>query len=138
MAKIQLDVEIENDESKAKMELDFPYESDETEVVEAAERLKKAHDTISLLTTLHNILVPGTALYDHFLDMFCWNAHDKAGWHSAQVYIKSVSVDGVRQDIDGEALLRTDKSDRSCIQLSRSSLCPSCYDQRDRSMHFLS
>ncbi len=138
MAKIQIDVEIENDESKETMALECPYEGNDTEVVGAAESLKKAHDTMSLLQTLQKILVPGTALYDHFLDVFCWKAHDKAGWHSAQVYIKSISIDDDRKDVDEHSLNQNEQSDMNCIQLVRSSLCSSCGENIKRKMQFMS
>lgn len=138
MAKIQIDVEIENDESKETMALECPYEGNDAEVVEASQSLKKAHDTMSLLQTLQKILAPGTALYDHFLDVFCWKAHDKAGWHSAQVYIKSISVDGDRWDVDVDALDESDQAGMYTLQLVRGTFCGSCHAVENRSMYFLS
>jgi hypothetical protein len=56
MAKIQLNVELENADSKERFELECPYESDSAEVANAAAALSTASDNESIISGIQNAL----------------------------------------------------------------------------------
>lgn len=137
MAKIQLNVELENADSKEKFELECPYESDNAEVSNAAASLSKASDKESIISAIQNVLAPQSELHKHFLSVFAWKGHDKAGWHDVQVFIRSVSVDGTEVPINADEISNNDLSDCLTLQLVRSNSCGSCGTSNELSMHFL-
>ena len=137
MAKIQLKVELENADSKEKFELECPYESDSAEVSNAAASLSKASDKESIISGIQNALAPQSELHKHFLSVFAWKGHDKAGWHDVQVFIRSVSVDGTEVPINADEISNNDLSDCLTLQLVRSNSCGSCGASDELSMHFV-
>lgn len=137
MAKIQLKVELENADSKEKFELECPYESDSAEVSNAAASLSKASDKESIIQAIQNTLAPQSELHKHYLSVFAWKGHDKAGWHDVQVFIRSVSVDGTEVPINADEISNNDLSDCLTLQLVRSNSCGSCGTSNELSMHFL-
>lgn len=79
MAKIQLNVELENGDSKERFEVECPYESDSAEVSGAVAELSKATDNQSIIEAMQRALSPNSELYKHFLSVFAYKGHDKAG-----------------------------------------------------------
>jgi len=137
MAKIQLNVELENADSKEKFELECPYESDNAEVSNAAASLSKASDKESIISAIQNALAPQSELHKHFLSVFAWKGHDKAGWHDVQVFIRSVSVNDTELSINADEVSGKDMWDSLTLQLVRPNSCSSCGASNELSMHFV-
>lgn len=137
MANIQLNVELENADSKERYELDCPYESDSAEVANAAAALLKANDNQSIIKAVQEALSPGSELYTHFLRIFAWQGHDKVGWHDVQVFIRSIIVDGTELPIDADEISENDLSDGLTLQLIRAEYCGNCHKSNELFMEFL-
>lgn len=137
MAKIQLNVELENADSKERFEIECPYESDSAEVSNAAAALSKAGDNESLIPAIHSALTSQSELHKHFLSVFAWKGHNKAGWHDVQVFIRSICVDGTELPIISDEISNNDLSDSLTLQLVRPHSCGSCGSSNELSMHFL-
>jgi hypothetical protein len=137
MAKIQLNVELENANSKERFELECPYESDSAEVSNAAAALSTASDNKSIISGIQSALAPQSELHKQFLSVFAWKGHDKAGWHDVQVFIQSISVNNTELPINADSISNNDLSDSLTLQLVRPNSCGSCGASNELSMHFL-
>jgi hypothetical protein len=137
MAKIQLNVELENANSKERFELECPYESDSAEVSNAAAALSTASDNKSIISGIQSALAPQSELHKQFLSVFAWKGHDKAGWHDVQVFIQSIIVNDTELPINADSISNNDLSDSLTLQLVRPNSCGSCGASNELSMHFL-
>jgi hypothetical protein len=137
MTKIQLNVELENANSKERFELECPYESDSAEVASAAALLSQATDNESIISGIQNALAPQSELHKHFLSVFAWKGHDKAGWHDVQVFIQTISVNDTELPINTDGISNNDLSDSLTLQLVRPNSCGSCGASNELSMHFV-
>jgi hypothetical protein len=137
MAKIQLNVELENANSKERFELECPYESDSAEVSNAAATLSTACDNESIISGIQNALAPQSELHKHFLSVFAWKGHDKAGWHDVLVFIQSISVNDTELSINADEISTNDLTDSLTLQLVRPNSCGGCGASNELSMHFV-
>ena len=127
MAKIQLNVELENADSKESFDVECPYESSSAEVSNAAATLSKAIGNKHIIEAIQGAISPGSELHKHFLGIFVWKGHDKAGWHDVLVHIRHVIVDDVKLSIDELELYETDQSSCLTLQLVRDPSGPDMY-----------
>lgn len=137
MAKIQLNVELENGDSKERFEVECPYESDSAEVSGAVAELSKATDNQSIIEAMQRALSPNSELYKHFLSVFAYKGHDKAGWHDVQAFIRSIKINDTELPIDVDEIADNDLTDSITLQLVRANFCGNCGVSHDLSMHFL-
>lgn len=137
MPKIQLNVMLENADSKDAMELECLYEGSAAEAEVLVADLASADSTAAMLKGLHEALAPETTMYRHFLDAFTRMGHDKLGWYDVMAYIKSIEIDGTLHSIDEDFLYDNDLQDMSRIQIARGTACGACGNHNEPSMYFL-
>jgi len=137
MPKIQLNIVLENADSKETMDLECSYEGSASGIEGLAADLDTADSTAAILQGLHKALTPETMMYRHFLDVFTRMGHDKLGWHDVMAYITAIEIDGTVHSIDEDYLYDNDLQDMNRIQIARGTACGSCSHYTEASMYFL-